>query len=125
MKTQPLIGYAIVSGICVSLNNIILIVADRAGISLAGAILLSFGIVVIVGYTLHSFATFRQPLRLGAFGRYAASMAINIPLAAGALWLCRQPIGLPMAYAAPLATGGTMAANFMLSRWAISMRSDA
>jgi hypothetical protein len=55
----------------------------------------------------------------GRYGRYALAMSTNTPLAMGLTWSLRGPAGLPMDYAAPLASCAMVAANFLLSRWAI------
>jgi putative flippase GtrA len=117
---RSLIGYAMVSGLCWLISNAILIASDRANFPLSLSIGLSYMLVVVIGYLLHSWISFRQALSLPAFGRYALAMSLNIPLAFAAIWLLRDAVGLPMLWAAPLATGCTTAINFVLSRWAVS-----
>jgi putative flippase GtrA len=121
MNSRSLIGYATVSGLCWLISNAILIAGDRANFPLSLSIGLSYVLVVVIGYFLHSLVSFRRPLSLPAFGRYALAMSLNIPLAFAAIWLLRDAAGLPMLWAAPLATGCTTAINFVLSRWAVSM----
>src|SRR5271155_4063132 len=103
ISRRSLIGYASVSGLCFLMSNAILIAGDSAGFSLSLSIGLSFLLVVVTGYLLHSWVSFRQPLSLTAFGRYALAMSLNIPLAFVAIWLSRGVVGLPMLWAAPLA----------------------
>ena len=118
---RPLLGYATVSGLCWLISNAILIAGDTAKFSLSLSVGLSYLLVVVIGYLLHSVVSFRQPLSLQAFCRYALAMSLNIPFAFAAIWLLRDAVGLPMLWAAPLATGATTAINFLLSRWAVSM----
>jgi putative flippase GtrA/2-polyprenyl-3-methyl-5-hydroxy-6-metoxy-1,4-benzoquinol methylase len=119
---RSLLGYAAVSVLCWLLSNAILIAGDRANFPLSLSLGLSYVLVVAIGYFLHSLVSFGQPLSAPAFSRYALAMSLNIPLAFAAIWLLRDEAGLPMLWAAPLATGGTTAINFLLSRWAVSMR---
>ncbi len=114
--------YGAVSGSCLLLHNATMIAADRAGAPLLAAVLLSFMLVALTGYALHSRWTFRQPLRLRALLRYGLAMSANIPLAYVTTWVWHTPVGLPMVWAAPLASGCMVAVNFVLSRWAIAGR---
>ena len=112
-------GYALVSGVCLLLNNAILILMDRAGAPLPGSIALSFATCVIVGYMLHARVSFRRPLEIAAFARYLVAMSANIPLAFATLWLWRDLAGLPIELAAPLASGSGVLVNFALCRFAV------
>ena len=120
MTPQAIVTYLGVSGICLLLNNAVLILADAAGFMLLVSVVLSYSVVVVTGYLLHSRVTFRQPLGTMAFTRYSLAMAANIPLLFTATWLWRNFVGLPMSEAAPLATGCMVIVNFALGRWAIS-----
>lgn len=115
-------GYIFVSGVCLLLNNVILIFADAIGCALLVSVLLSYCVVVVTGYLLHSFISFRQPLSIRAFGRYAFAMAINIPLLFGIVWVWRNAVGLPMSLSAPAATACMFFINFLLCRWAVSAK---
>lgn len=117
--------YAMVSGLCLLLNNAILIITDRAGAPLVASVALSFGVCVSVGYAMHGLVSFRQPLRLAVFSRYIAAMSLNVPVAIASLWLWRNVVGWRIELAAPLATLSTMAVNFALCRCAVfGLRSD-
>jgi len=118
--------YGAVSGSCLLLHNAVMILADRAGAPLIASVVLSFLLVALLGYVLHSLLTFREALgreKLGLmrFGRYALAMSTNIPLAFATTWVWHGPVGLPMHWAAPIASGCMLAVNFVLSRWAIVM----
>ena len=116
MTAQSLPGYLLVSGVCLLLSNVVLIVADRSGCSLLVSFLLAYSIVVVTGYLLHSLISFRRPFGVAAFGRYAFAMAANIPLMFAALWIWRHLVALPMSSSAPIATGCMVLVNFMLCR---------
>lgn len=115
--------YIAVAAFCFILHNIAMIVADKAGAPLWLAVLLSFGLVAVSGYILHSIFTFRRSLALSGLAKYAAAMSANIPLAFIFTGFFYEWIGLPMALAAPLASICMLAINFLLSRWAIGASS--
>ena len=115
--------YGAVAGACLVLHNATMIAADHAGAPLLAGVLLSFMLVALTGYALHSRLTFRQPLSLRALARYALAMSGNVPLAFATTWVWHNPVGLPMIWAAPLASASMLAVNFALSRWAIAGRS--
>lgn len=125
MIPRRLRAYALVSGVCLLLNNAILIAVDRTGAPLPASIALSFAIVVVVGYGLHGRFSFRDTLDLSGLARYAVAMSANIPLGLVALWLWRDLVGLPMELAAPLATGCMTSVNFALCRFAVFGRRRA
>jgi putative flippase GtrA len=114
--------YGGVAGLCLLLHNATMIAADRAGAPLIAGVLLSFVLVALTGYALHSRLTFRQPMGVRAFLRYGLAMSANVPLAFATTWVWHAPVGLPMVWAAPLASGCMLAFNFGLSRWAIAGR---
>jgi putative flippase GtrA len=109
-----------VSGFCVMLHTANLIVADRIGIPLGLAVLLSFVIVACAGYVLHACFTFRQPLAVSRLVRYSVAMSANIPLAYITIWIWHVAVGLAMPIAAPIASACMLGLNFVLGRWAIA-----
>lgn len=122
-------AYGAVAATCLGLHNAVMIGVDRVlhgAISGLGVLVigfaLSFAVVSVAGYLLHSRFTFRQPATLARYGRYALAMSTNTPLAFAVTWLLKTPLGLPMVWAAPIASGGMVVANFVLSRWAIGHR---
>lgn len=119
MIARSALSYAAVSGLCLMLHNGVMIWADHAGCVLPVAVGLSYLIVVVTGYVLHARFSFRQPVGTAAFARYALAMSANMPLALIITWLWREPAGLPMVFAAPLATICLLAINYGLSHWAI------
>jgi len=119
MRGRSFVAYAMVSGLCLLISNLVLIAGDWAKYPLYLSIGCSYLLVVVIGYVLHSTVSFRRPLALPAFGRYALAMSLNIPLAFAAVWLWRDAVALPMFWAAPLATLCAASINFVLSRWAV------
>lgn len=122
MIVRTSFAYITIAGICLALHNAVLILSDHAGLALWLAVLVSFGIVAIVGYVLHTVFTFRSQPGLKAFGRYAIAMSANIPLAFVATWFWHDKAGLPMTLAAPIASICMLALNFVLGRWAIGTK---
>lgn len=119
MITRTTLVYGAIAGLCLGLHNATMIVADHFGAPLWLAVVLSFVLVALTGYVLHSLGTFRQPLGLIGLMRYSLAMSANIPLAYGTTWLWLKLAGLPMLWASPLASLCMLAINFLLSRWAI------
>ncbi len=120
------IAYGLVAATCLGLHNGIMIATDwalhrRASdfTVLVVGFLLSLLVVSIAGYLLHSRFTFREPTSLARYLRYTAAMSANTPIAFAVTWVLKTPLHLPMALAAPLASGGMVVVNFLMSRWAI------
>ena len=112
--------FALVSLACVVAHNAIVIAGDFAGLHYLASTVISFCVVVVLGYSLHRAWTF--PAAAGgaaSFARYALSMSLNLPLFAGALYLLVDLLRLPVAAAAPLATVLLWAFNFAATRWAL------
>jgi putative flippase GtrA len=134
MKWRTGLAYGFVAGVCLGLHNGVMIGVDwgmREGFGrgdfspaaiIAVGFAVSFVIVSLVGYGLHSRLTFRESLSLARYGRYALAMSTNTPLAMGVTWALRGPVGLRMDMAAPLASCLMIGANFLLSRWAIAKK---
>lgn len=122
MSARHGLDYALVSGLCLLLHNLVMIVVDRLGLILPVAVLASFMIVVVAGYALHSRISFRLEMGLAAFLRYAFAMSANIPLTLALTWLWIGPAALPMTIAAPFGTLCMVGVNYGLSRWAIGRR---
>lgn len=120
MSARTPFAYISVAGCCILLHNVVMIGANRASVALGPAVLLSFFVVASAGYVLHSLFTFRQPLALKGFARYAIAMSANIPLAFVTTWFWYKVVGLPMTIASPIASGCMLALNFVLGRWAIA-----
>lgn len=121
-RARSLGGFSAISALCLLTHNAVLIGGDMAGLPLIGCLLLSFSIVVVVGYVGHSLLSFREPLSMPRFARYALAMLANLPTAFATIWVARELFGLPMLYAAPLSTVASFLLNYLLSHWAIARR---
>lgn len=118
MLTSP-IRYVLIGGLCALLHNAIMIGGDAAGLHYAASLVISFMVVVVVGYLLHAGFTFRAPLSGAAFVRYAIPMATNYPLTLAGLFVLCDLAGLSVRLAAPALTIFMFALNYLFSRWAI------
>lgn len=119
MKGLSALRYPVVAAGCLLLHNAVVIGANAVGARTAVAVLLSFAVIVVIGYLLHSAFTFREPASWTRFGKYATAMGANIPLAFLTLWLIHDWLGFGMAWASPLSSGVLVLTNYLLSRWAI------
>lgn len=112
--------YAVVGVTCALLHNAIMIGCDLIGIHYVVSSLISYAIVVVVGFALHSYFTFVQNPSVKSFLRYAVSMAANYPASVALMFVFCDLMRLPVAVAAPLTTFVLFAWNFLSSRWAIT-----
>ena len=119
MSVRSTLAYTLTSGFCLLLHNVVMVLADGAGCSVPVALMQSFGLTAVVGYLLHCRFTFLQPVSGVGFWHYVLAMSANIPLSLATTWFWRTVVDLPMAVAAPTASLCMVAANFLLSRWAI------
>jgi putative flippase GtrA len=119
VRARSVVGYLFVSGVCFLLSNVILIAADEVRCPLIISVLLSYAVVVVAGYLLHSMISFQGPFGAATFWRYALAMAANVPMTFGTVYLWRDIVGLPMSYSAPIATCCMFLVNFVLCRWMV------
>jgi putative flippase GtrA len=111
--------YVAVGALCALLHNAIMIGADFLGLHYATSLVISYVIVVVVGYVLHVSYTFRAPASASGFVRYAIPMAANFPLTLAAMFVLCDVMTLPVPVAAPLTTVIMFAVNYVFSKWAI------
>ena len=106
--------------VCALLHNAIVIAGDFAGLHYALSLTISFAIVVLVGYWLHSGWTFKGAKRGGSsFARYVLVASANYPASLVGMFLLVDLMGLPVPLASPLLTVVLFAANFLGNRWAL------
>ena len=106
--------------VCALLHNAIVIAGDFAGLHYALSLTISFAIVVLVGYWLHSGWTFKGTKRGGSsFARYVLVASANYPASLVGMFLLVDLMGLPVPLASPLLTVVLFAANFLGNRWAL------
>ena len=111
--------FVMVGLVCAAAHNAIMIAGDWWHIHYAVSCVLSYAIVVVLGFALHVRFTFGQQASLDSFGRYALAMAANYPVTLALLFVMCDVAGWPVAIAAPVATVIMMVWNFLASRWAI------
>ena len=108
---------------CALLHNAIMIVGDWAGLHYVVSSLISFTIVVLVGYWLHSGWTFPGAERgRVTLARYTLTMALNLPLSIAGMFLFVDLIGFTVPIAAPTVTVLLASFNFVAGRWALRVR---
>ena len=105
---------------CALLHNAIMISGDWAGLHYVASSMVSFAIVVALGYWLHSGWTFPGAARgRTPFARYALTMAANLPLSLAGMFLFVDLAGFAVSIAAPVVTVLLAAFNFIGGRWAL------
>ena len=106
--------------LCALLHNAIMIGGDWLGLHYVASSFVSFAIVVLVGYWLHSSWTFPGAQRGGmSFARYTLTMALNLPLSLAGMFVLVDLAGLGVPIAAPAVTVMLAAFNFVGGRWAL------
>jgi putative flippase GtrA len=111
---------------CALLHNAIMIGGDWLGLHYAVSNVVSFALVVVVGYLLHSGWTFPDAVRdHTSFARYALSMAANLPLSLAGMFVFVDVVGLPVSVAAPTVTVLLAAFNYFAGSWSLRAASGA
>jgi putative flippase GtrA len=109
---------------CALLHNAIMIGGDWLGLHYAVSLVISFAIVVVAGYLLHSAWTFRAAVRSrSSFGRYLLVAAANFPASLAGMFVLVDLAGLSVPLASPLLTVLLFAMNFLGNRWALHAQS--
>jgi len=117
--------YLAVGATCAVLNSVILIGLDRFGVHYVVSSLIAFVVVVAVGYSLHSWFTFRVRRGLSTFALYAVALAANYPLQVLMLYLLVDLARLPIVIASPISTLALAGWNVFATRWALVRRPPA
>ncbi|MBV9191318.1 MAG: GtrA family protein [Betaproteobacteria bacterium] len=106
--------------ICAVLHNAIVIGGDFIGLHYVLSMTISFAIVVVVGYWLHSGWTFPGARRGGSsFARYVLVAGANYPLSLAGMFVLVDLLGLPVPLASPILTVLLFAVNFLGNKWAL------
>jgi putative flippase GtrA len=112
--------------VCAATHNAIMIGGDWAGLHYVVSSLISFAVVVVLGFWLHSSWTFPDAHRTRtSFARYAGTMALNLPISIALMFVFVDLAGLPVALAAPAVTVLLAAFNFVGGRWALARRQSS
>src|SRR5262245_11758130 len=115
--------YLVVGVACALLYNAIVIAGDRIGLHYVWSLLVSFAIVVAIGYRLHTSWTFPGAVRdTTSFVRYTFMVSFNYPLMLAGLFVFVDLLRFPVPIAMPIVTVLSMALNFFGSRWALRAR---
>src|SRR5581483_1875386 len=96
--------YLLVGCACAVLHNAIMIGCDFLGIHYVISSMISYVIVVLFGYALHSRFTFERHPSASSLFRYAAGMAANYPGSIALMFVFCDLAGQPVWLAAPLTT---------------------
>lgn len=115
--------YISISLFCMALSNLILIGVNRAGLSYTVGVLSSAAILIPVGFLLQARLTFATSWSWSAFYRYAFALLFNIPLSWIALFLIHDLGSIDMLWAAPAATTLLFFWTYLVSHWALIVRS--
>jgi putative flippase GtrA len=120
-------GRALLVGLaCALLHNVIMIAGDLVGLHYAASMLVSFVIVVVVGYRLHSGWTFATVRSRASFGRYVLIALGNYPISLAGMFVFVDVLEFSVPVASPLVTVLLFVVNFAGNRWALgSLRKRA
>ena len=115
---QQLLSFSVIGGIATGIQYAILIVLVQARIADAvTASSIGFVSSACVNYALNRRYTFRSARPHGdALPRFAAVAGLGLALNAALVWAFHVALGLHYLAAQVLATGGTLAWNFVLNR---------
>ena len=111
--------YIVVGAICAVVHNVVMIVCDFLGFHYLPMNFVSFGIVTLLGYLLHSGFTFRGQLSIAAFLCFAAGLAVGFPISLLVMAILCTGLGIPVTIAAPSATIVLFVWNYASAQWAI------
>ena len=111
--------FALVGLVCAAAHNVIMIAGDFAGLHYGISLVVSYLLVVVLGFALHVRFTFGQPATREAFWRYAIAMVANYPATLALLFVLCDLAKIPVVIAAPIATVVMFAWNYIVTRWAI------
>jgi putative flippase GtrA len=111
--------YIVVGAICAVVHNVVMIVGDLIGFHYLPMNFVSFGMVTLLGYWLHSRFTFRGQLSIAAFLYFAAGLAVGFPFSLLVMAILCTGLGIPVIIAAPTATIVLFLWNYASAHWAI------
>lgn len=114
--------YLISAGACALLNNVVLILGDRAGLSYPVLLALTWVLGGSLGYALHTRFTFDVSPGLGAYARFMGGVALGVPTTALLLYFFGKLLMLPMWITAPTTTVIMVIYNYLNARLAILWR---
>jgi putative flippase GtrA len=116
------VRFLLVGGLCALVHNAIMIGGAALGLHYVVSTLISYVVVVLLGFFLHSHFTFSVGPELRSFAKYALGMSLNYPFWLVLMFVFCNVGRLPMIIASPLGTCVMVLWNFAVSRWAILKR---
>jgi putative flippase GtrA len=114
--------YFVVAVVCAILHNSIMIGLDRLGAHYVVCQTASAAVLTPAGYLLQGRMTYRTERSWRDFGRYAAALLTNYPVAIALLWLLCDMLKLDMMWAAPISMLVLFVWNYATSTWAFARR---
>lgn len=111
--------YTLIGLVCALSNYVIMLLNDAAGGHYLLGTMIAFVIVTPMAYVLHSWFTFREPLRVVGLFRFIMGAASAYPVAAGLMVLLCSGLRLSVAVAWPIVTVAIFGWNFAAAHWSI------
>ncbi|MDR3530342.1 MAG: GtrA family protein [Rhodopila sp.] len=108
-----------VGAICAVAHNVVMILGDWGGGHYVPVSVLSFGVVTPLGYLLHAKFTFMERLSLAGLLRFTSGVAAGFPLSLLVMATLCTGLGMPVLFAAPIATITLFLWNYASAHWAI------
>ncbi len=109
-----------VGAVCALVHNAIMIAGDRLGLHYAASLVVSFVVVVVIGYSLHSRWTYRLAVRgAAAFWRYVVVASANFPASLVGMFVFVDLAGLSVPIASPIVTVLLFLMNYAGNKWAL------
>ena len=112
--------HLVIGAFCALLSNTLIIGLVWRGFGYVSASFIAFIPVLLAGYFLHGYFTYRAKPRLSSFALYVASILGNYPLWFAALYLLMDIEGLPIELAAPMTTFLLFVWSYISAGWAFS-----
>jgi len=114
--------YTVIGAICAVAHNAVMILGGWAGGHYIPLSLLSFGCVTPLGYVLHARFTFKTPLSLYNFFRFASGVAAGFPLYFVIMATLCSGLDMAVVFAAPVTTVTLYLWNYASAHWALRNR---
>ena len=109
-----------VGAVCALVHNAIMIAGDQAGLHYAVSLVISFAVVVVIGYSLHSRWTYKVAVRgATSFWRYVVVASANYPASLAGMFVFVDLAGFSVPVASPIVTVLLFAMNYLGNKWAL------
>ena len=112
--------HLLIGAFCALLNNLLIIGLVWRGFGYFSATWIASTPVLLAGYFLHCFLTYRTKACWSSFAMYCASILGSFPLWFAALYVIIDVAGLPIEVAAPVTTILLFFWNYISIGWAFS-----